>query len=121
MPVESTRPTPGTEIIDGHTYPHRAQASTAMGAITDPALSHPRRSGPDTPCLHEMSSPALSQRVTRLGLAGTAVLIFMVAVAAALLAAHDWSHTVQQLLHALDHLPQPLRALIGARLIHLLN
>jgi hypothetical protein len=92
-----------------------------MGAISDSAVSDPRRTGRDTPRVHETSSPALGQRVTRFGLAATAVLIFMVAVAAALLAAHGWSHTVQQFVHALGHLPQPLRALIAGRLTHLLN
>ena len=90
-----------------------AQAFPAMGAMTDSAVSDPRRSGRDAPRGRENSSPAIGQRVTRLGLAATAVLIFVVAVAAAFLVAHGWSHTVQQLVHALRHLPQPLRALVG--------
>jgi hypothetical protein len=50
------------------------------------------------------------------------VLIFVVAVAAAYLAAHGWSHTVQQLVHAARHLPRPLRALVGGSAgVHLLN
>jgi hypothetical protein len=93
-----------------------------MGAITDSAVSHPRRSGPDTPRGRETRSPAISQRVTPLGLAATAVLIFVVAVAAAFLAAHGWSHTVQQLVQALRHLPQPVRTLVGGSAwAHLLN
>ena len=122
MPVELSRPTPGTPIIDGHTHLQPAQPLPATGAMTDSTVSHPRRSGPDTPHGREESSPAISQRVTRLGLAATAMLIFMVAVAAAYLAAHGWSHTVQQLVHALRHLPQPLRTLVGgSSLTHLLN
>jgi ABC-type branched-subunit amino acid transport system ATPase component len=123
MPVEVTRPTPGTPIIDGYTDLRQAQPSLAMGAMTDSTVSYPRRSGPDTPCGLETSSPAISQRVTRLGLAATAMLIFVVAVAAAaFLAAHGWSHTVQQLVHELRHLPQPLRTLVGgSSLTHLLN
>ena len=118
MPVESSRPTPGTPIIDGLTCPPIAQAS---GVINDSAVSESCRTGRDTPRGHDTSSPALSQRVTRLGLAATAVLIFMVAVAAAVLAAHGWSHMVQQLGNALGYLPQPVRALIGGRLARLLN
>jgi hypothetical protein len=39
-----------------------------------------------------------------------------------LLAAHGWSHTVQQLVHALRHLPQPVRTLVGGSAwAHLLN
>jgi ATPase subunit of ABC transporter with duplicated ATPase domains len=122
MPVEFTRPKPGTPIIDAHTHLHPAQRSPAMGAMTDSVVSHPRRSGPDTPRGRDKSSPAISQRVTRLGLAATAGLIVVVAVAAAFLAAHGWSHTVQQLVHALRHLPQPLRTLVGgSSLTHLLN
>ena len=122
MPVELTRRKPGTPLIDGHTH-LQAQPSPAMGVMTDSAVSHPRRSGPDTPRGRENSSPAISRPVTRLGLAATAVLIFVVAVAAAVfLAAHGWSHTVQQLVHALRHLPQPLRTLVGgSSLTHLLN
>jgi hypothetical protein len=75
-------------------------------------VSHPRRSGPDTPRGRENSSPAISQPVTRLGLAATAVLIFVVALAAAYLAAHGWSHTVQQLVHAA---PSPAPTTAGAR------
>jgi len=122
MPVELTRPTPGTPIIDSHTHLRQAQPFPAIGAITDSAASHPRRSGRGTPLEREKSNPAISQRVTRLGLAATAALIFVVAVAAAFLAAHGWSHTVQQLVHALRHLPQPLRTLVGgSSLTHLLN
>jgi len=124
MPVELTRPTPGTPIIDSHTHTHlrQAQPFPAIGAITDSAASHPRRSGRSTPLEREKSNPAISQRVTRLGLAATAALIFVVAVAAAFLAAHGWSHTVQQLVHALRHLPQPLRTLVGgSSLTHLLK
>jgi energy-coupling factor transporter ATP-binding protein EcfA2 len=122
MPVELTRPTPGTPVVDRHTHLQPAQLFPAMGAITDSAVSHPRRSGPDTPRGRDKSSPAISRPVTRLGLAATAVLIFVVAVAAVYLAAHGWSHTVQQLVHALRHLPQPLRALVGgSSLTQLLN
>jgi ABC-type branched-subunit amino acid transport system ATPase component len=115
MPAELTRPTPGTPTVDRHTHTRLepARPLPAMGAMTDPALSHPRRTGPDTPRGRENSSPAISQPVTRLGLAATAVLIFVVALAAAYLAAHGWSHTVQQLVHAARHLPRPLRALVG--------
>ena len=115
MSVELTRPTPGTPIIDRHTHTRLqpAQPLPAMGATTDSAVSHPRRTGRDTPRGRENSSPAISRPVTRLGLAATAVLIFVVAVAAAYLAAHGWSHTVQQLVHAARHLPRPLRALVG--------
>jgi hypothetical protein len=50
------------------------------------------------------------------------MLILVIAVAAAYLAAHGWSHTMQQLVHALRHLPQPLRALVGGSAwAHLLN
>ena len=122
MPVELTRPTPGTPLIDRHTHLQPAQAFPAMGAMTDSAVSHPPRAGRDTPHGRENSSPAISRPVTRLGLAATAMLIFVVAVAAAYLAAHGWSHTVQQLVHALRHLPQPLRTLVGgSSLTHLLN
>jgi hypothetical protein len=122
MPVESTRPTPGTPIVDRHTDLRPAQPSLAMGVMTDSAVSHPRRSGPDTRRGRETSSPAISWPVTRLGLAATVVLIFVVAVAAAFCAAHGWSHTVQQLVHALRHLPQPLRTLLGGSSVtHLLN
>jgi ABC-type branched-subunit amino acid transport system ATPase component len=124
MPVELTRPTPGTPIIDSHTHTHLppAQPFPAIGAMTDSAVSHPPRARRDTPHGHENSSPAISRPVTRLGLAATAMLIFMVAVAAAYLAAHGWSHTVQQLVHALRHLPQPLRTLVGgSSLTHLLK
>jgi hypothetical protein len=114
-------PSVGTPIIDRHTL-QPAQPFPAMGAITDSAVSHPRRSGPDTPRGRETRSPAISQRVTPLGLAATAVLIFVVAVAAAFCAAHGWSHTVQQLVHALRHLPQPVPALVGGSAwAHLLN
>jgi hypothetical protein len=121
MPVELTRPTPRTPIIDSHTL-RQAQPFPAIGAITDSAASHPPRSGRGTPLERKKSKPAISQRVTRLGLAATAALIVVVAVAAAFLAAHGWSHTVQQLVHALRHLPQPLRTLVGgSSLTHLLN
>ena len=124
MPVELTRPTPGTPLIDSHTHTHLqpAQAFPAMGATADSAVSHPPRGGRDTLRGRENSSPAIGQRVTRLGVAVTAVLIFVVAVAAAYLAAHGWSHIVQQLVQALRHLPYPLRALVGgSSLTHLLN
>jgi ABC-type branched-subunit amino acid transport system ATPase component len=124
MPVELTRSKPATPLIDRHTHTRLqpAQPSPAMGAMTDSAVSHPRRGGRDTPRGRETSSPAISRPVTRLGLAATAVLIFVVAVAAAYLATHGWSHTVQQLVHALRHLPRPLRALVGgSSLTHLLN
>jgi ATPase subunit of ABC transporter with duplicated ATPase domains len=122
MPVELTRPKPGTPIIDRHTHLQQAQPFPAIGAMTDSAVSRPPRSGRGTPRGRDKSSPAISQRVTRLGLAATAVLIFVVAVAAAFLAAHGWSHTVQQLVHALRHLPRPLRTLVGgSSLTHLLN
>jgi hypothetical protein len=122
-PVEFTRPTPATPIIDRHSHLLPAQPSPAISAITDSAVSHPRRSGPDTPRGRDNSSLAISKGVTRLGLAVTAVLIVVVAVAAvAFLAAHGCSHTVQQLVHALRHLPQPLRTLVGgSSLTHLLN
>jgi ABC-type branched-subunit amino acid transport system ATPase component len=103
MPVELTRATPGTPIIDSHTHLRPA-------------------AGRDTPRGRENSSPANSRPVTRLGLAAIAVLIVVVAVAAAYLAAHGWSHTVQQVVHTLRHLPQPLRALVGgSAFTHLLN
>lgn len=123
MRVELTRTTAGTPIIDRHTRLRQAQAFPAMGAMTDSVVSHPPRAGRNTPRGHENSSPAISQRVTRLGLAATAMLIVVVAVAAAaFLAAHGWSHTVQQLVHELRHLPQPLRTLVGgSSLTHLLN
>jgi ABC-type cobalamin/Fe3+-siderophores transport system ATPase subunit len=122
MPVELTRPKPATPLIDRHIHLRSAQPSPAMAAMTDSAVSHARRSGPDTPRGRENSSPAISRPVTRLGLAATAVLIVVVAVAAAFCAAHGWSHTVQQLAHALRHLPQPLRTLVGgSSLTHLLN
>jgi energy-coupling factor transporter ATP-binding protein EcfA2 len=122
MPVELSRPTPRTPIIIRHTDLPPAQPFAAMGGTTDSALSHPRRSGPDTPHGRENSSPAISRPVTRLGLAATVVLIVVVAVAAAYLAAHGWSHTVQQLVHALRHLPQPVRTLVGGSAwAHLLN
>ena len=122
MPVELTRPTPGTPIVDRHTRLRPAQPFPAMGVMTDSAVSQLRRSGHDTPRGREKSTPAISQPVTRLGLAATAMLIVVVAVAAAFLAAHGWSHTVQQLGHALPHLPQPVRALVaGSRWAHLLN
>jgi ABC-type branched-subunit amino acid transport system ATPase component len=124
MPVELSRPTPGTPTVDRHTHTRLqpAQLFPAMGAMTDSAVSHPRRSGRDTPRGRENSRPAISQRVTRLGLVATAVLIFVIAVAAALLAAHGWSHTLQQLVHALRHLPRPLRALVGGSAwAHVLN
>ena len=121
MPVELSRATPGIPIIDRHTL-QPALPSPAMGVMTDSAVSHPRRAGGDTPRGRENSSPAISRRVTRLGLAATAVLIFVVAVAAAYLAAHGWSHTVQQLVHTLRHLPQPVRALVGGSAwAHLVN
>ena len=110
MPVESIRATPGTPIIDRLTHLRPAQPFPAMGVMTDSAVPHPRRAGGDTPRGRDKSSPAIRRRVTRLGLAATAVLIFVVAVAAAYLAAHGWSHTVQQLVHALRHLPLPLRS-----------
>jgi hypothetical protein len=113
MPVELTRPTPGTPTVDRHTHLQPAQLFPAMGAMTVSAVSHPRRAGPDTRRGREDSSPAISHRVIRLGVVAIAVLIFVVAVAAAYLAAHGWSHTVQQLVHALRHLPYPLRALVG--------
>jgi ATPase subunit of ABC transporter with duplicated ATPase domains len=122
MPVELSRPTPGTSIIDRHTHLQPAQPFPPMGATAESAVPHPRRAGRDTPRGRENSSPAIRPRVTRLGLAATAVLIFVVAVAAAFCAAHGWSHTVQQLVHALRHLPQPLRALVGgSAFTHLLN
>ena len=122
MPVELSGPTPGTPIIDRHTHLPPAQPFPAMGAMTDSAVSHPPRAGRDTPHGRENSSPAISRPVTRLGLAVTAMLIFVVAVAAAYLAAHGWSHSAQQLVHALRHLPQPLRTLVGgSSLTHLLN
>jgi ABC-type cobalamin/Fe3+-siderophores transport system ATPase subunit len=121
MPVVLTRPTPGTPITDRHTL-QQAQPSPAMGAMTDSAVSHPRRSGRDTRRGREDSSPASPRPVTRLGLAATAVLIVVVAVAAAFCAVHGWSHTVQQLVHALRHLPQPVRVLVGGSAwAHLLN
>ena len=122
MPVELTRATPGTPIIDRHTHLRPAQPFPAMAATADSAVSHPRRAGGDTPRGRDKSSPAIRRRVTRLGLAATAVLIFVVAVAAAYLAAHGWSHTVQQLVHALRHPPQPVRTLVGgSSLTHLLS
>ena len=122
MPVESIRATPGTPIIDRHTHLRPAQPFPAMAATADSAMSHPRRAGGDTPRGRDKSSPAIRRRVTKLGLAATAVLIFVVAVAAAYLAAHGWSHTVQQLVHALRHLPLPLRVLVGGSAwAHLLN
>jgi ABC-type branched-subunit amino acid transport system ATPase component len=122
MPVELTGPTPGTPLIDGHTRLQPAQPFPAIGAMTDSAVSHLRRSGPDTPRGRETSSPAISRPVTRLGFAATVVLIVVVAVAAAFCAAHGWSHTVQQLVHALRHLPQPVRTLVGgSSLTHLLS
>ena len=124
IPVELSRPTPGTSIIDRHTHTRLQPALPlpAMGAMTDSAVSHPRRSGRDAPRGRENSSPAIGQRVTRLGLVATAVLIVVVAVAVAYLAVHGWSHTVQQLVHALRHLPRPLRALVGGSAwTHLLN
>jgi ABC-type multidrug transport system ATPase subunit len=52
MPVELTRPTPGTPLIDSHTHTHTrlppAQAFPAMGAMTDSVVSHPPRAGRDT-------------------------------------------------------------------------
>ena len=113
MPVELSRPTPGTSIIDRHTDLQPAQPFAAMGATADSAVSHPRRNWRDTPRGRENSSPAISRPVTRLGLAATAVLIFVVVVAAAYLAAHRWSDTVQQLVHTARHLPRPLRVLVG--------
>jgi ABC-type branched-subunit amino acid transport system ATPase component len=122
MAVELTRSTPGTPIIDRHTRLQPAQPFAAMGGTADSAVSHPRGSGRDTPRGRDNSSPAISRRVTRLGLAGTVMLIVVVAVAAAYLAAHGWSHTVQQLVHALRHLPQPVRTLVGGSAwAHLLN
>jgi ABC-type branched-subunit amino acid transport system ATPase component len=122
MAVELTRPMPGTSIIDRRTRLRPAQPFAAMGGTADSALSHPRRSGRDTPRGREKSSPAITHRVTRLGLAGTVVLIVVVAVAAAFCAAHGWSDTVQQLVHALRHLPQPVRTLVGGSAwAHLLN
>jgi ABC-type cobalamin/Fe3+-siderophores transport system ATPase subunit len=122
MAVELSRPTPGTPIIDRHTRLRPAQPFAAMGVMTDSPVSHPRRSGRDTPRGRENSSPAISRPVTRLGLAATVVLIVVVAVAAAYLAAHGWSHTVQQLVHALRHVPQPVRVLVGGSAwAHLLN
>jgi ABC-type branched-subunit amino acid transport system ATPase component len=122
MSVELTRATPGTPIIGRRTDLRPAQPLPARGATADSAVSHPRRAGRDTPRGRENSSPAISRPVTRLGLAATAVLIFVVAVAAAYLAAHGWSHTVQQLVHTARHLPRPLRALVGGSAwAHLLN
>ena len=122
MPAELSRPTPGTPSIDTHTHLQPAQPFPAMGATADSAVYHPPRAGRDTPREREKSSPAIRPRVTRLGLAATAVLIFVVAVAAAFCAAHGWSHTVQQLVHALRHLPPPLRALVGGSAwAHLVN
>jgi hypothetical protein len=122
MPVELSSPTPGTPIIDRPTRLRPAQPFPAVGGMTGSAVSHPRRAGRDTPRGRENSSPANSRPDTRLGLAATAVLIFVVAVAAAYLAAHGWSHTVQQLVHTLRHLPPPLRALLGGSAwAHLLN
>jgi hypothetical protein len=117
-----TGPTPGTPTVDRHTRLQPAQLFLAMGAMTDSAVSHPPRAGRDAPRGRENRSPAIRRPVTRLGLAATAVLIFVVAVAAAYLAAHGWSHTVQQLVHAARHLPRPLRALVGGSAgAHLLN
>ena len=82
---------------------------------------HPRRSSRRAPHGREKRSPAISQPVTPLRLGAIAVLIFIVAVAAAFLAMHGWSHTVRQLVHALGHLPEPLRTLIGPWLTHVLN
>jgi ABC-type cobalamin/Fe3+-siderophores transport system ATPase subunit len=122
MPVELTRPTPGTPLIDRHTHLQPAQAFPAMGAMTDSAVSHPPRAGRDTRRGRENSSAAISRRLTWLGLAATAVLIVVVAVAAAYLAAHGWSHGAQQLVQALRHLPQPLRTVVGgSSLTHLFN
>jgi ABC-type branched-subunit amino acid transport system ATPase component len=121
MPVELSRPTPRTPIVR-HTDLQPAQPFAAMGVMTDSPVSHPRRSARDTPHGRENSSPAISRPVTRLGLAATVVLIVVVAVAAAYLAAHGWSHTMQQLVHALRHLPQPVRTLVGGSAwAHLLN
>ena len=78
MPVESIRATPGTPIIDRHTRLQPARPFPAIGAMTDSAVSDPPRSGRDTPRGRDNSSPAISQRVTRPGLAATAVLIFVV-------------------------------------------
>lgn len=118
MLLESIRPAPETPIIDGLTCPPIAQAS---GVITDSVMSDSSRTGRDMPRGQDTGSPALSRRVTRLGVAATAVLIFMLAVAAAVLAAHGWSHMVQQLGHAFGYLPPPVRALIGGRLTRLVN
>jgi hypothetical protein len=122
MPVELSRPTPGTSIIDRHTRLRPALPLPAMGATADSAVSHLRRAGGDTPRGRDKSSPAISRPVTRLGVGATAVLIFVVVVAAAYLAAHGWSDTVQQLVHALRHLPRPLRVLVGGSAwAHLVN
>ena len=122
MPVELSGPTPGTPIIDRHTRLQPAQPLPAMGATADSAVSHPGSSGRDIRGGRENSSPAISRPVTRLGVAAIAVLIFVVAVAAAYLAAHGWSDTLQQLVHVLRHLPRPLRALVGGSAwAHLLN
>ena len=45
MPVELSRPTPGTSIIDRHTRLRPALPLPAMGAMTDSAVSHLRRAG----------------------------------------------------------------------------
>jgi energy-coupling factor transporter ATP-binding protein EcfA2 len=113
MPVELSGPTPGTPTVDRHTRLRPAEPLPALGATADSAVCHPRRAGRGTPRGGEQSNPAISRPVTRLGLAATAVLIFVVVVAAAFCAARGWGHTVQQLVHALRHLPQPLRALVG--------
>ena len=91
----------------------QAQPSPASAAMTGSAAFSPRHGGREAHRLPKMRSPAISQRVTRRGLILTTVLIFVVAVAAAYLAAHGWSHTAQQAIHTLGHLPKPLRTLIG--------
>ena len=64
MPVELTRATPGTPIIDRHTHLQPAQPFPTMGAMTDSAVPHPRRSRRDTPRGRDKNSPAISRPVT---------------------------------------------------------
>jgi ABC-2 type transport system ATP-binding protein len=47
MLVGLTTPTGGTATIDGLPYPKLAHPSRAIGAVTDSAVFHPRRSGRD--------------------------------------------------------------------------
>src|SRR5690348_18469709 len=47
MLVGLTTPSGGTATIDGLPYPKLSHPSRAIGAVTDPAVFHPRRSGRD--------------------------------------------------------------------------